>query len=97
FSRDWSSDVCSSDLDLRGYDYDEIRGTNVITFTAELRIPIFSYLSRGNIASNFIKNFQLVGFYDAGSSWNDAAPWERVNDQNTRPEERRVGKERRST
>src|SRR5690554_2992830 len=70
-------------VDLRGYDYDEIRGSNVITFSAELRIPIFSYLSRGNIASNFIKNFQLVAFYDAGSSWTDAAPWERVNDQNT--------------
>ncbi|MEX2593896.1 MAG: biopolymer transporter Tol [Anditalea sp.] len=70
-------------IDLRGYDYDEIRGSNVITFSAELRVPIFSYLSRGNIASNFIKNFQLVGFYDAGSSWTDAAPWERVNDQNT--------------
>lgn len=70
-------------IDLRGYDYDEIRGRNVITFSAELRIPIFSYLSRGNIASNFIKNFQLIGFYDAGSSWSDAAPWERVNDQNT--------------
>src|SRR5690554_82833 len=70
-------------VDLRGYDYDEIRGSNVITFSAELRIPIFSYLSRGNIASNFIKNFQLVAFYDAGSSWTNAAPWERVNDQNT--------------
>jgi len=70
-------------VDLRGYDYDEIRGRNVITFSAELRIPLFSYLSRGNIASNFIKNFQLVGFYDAGSSWDKAAPWERINDQNT--------------
>lgn len=70
-------------VDLRGYDYDEIRGSNVITFTAELRIPLFSYLSRGNIASNFIKNFQLIGFYDAGSSWTNSAPWERVNDQNT--------------
>ncbi len=70
-------------VDLRGYDYDEIRGSNVITFSAELRIPVFSYLSRGNIASNFIKNFQLIGFYDAGSSWTNAAPWERVNDQNT--------------
>ncbi len=70
-------------VDLRGYDYDEIRGRNVITFTAELRIPLFAYLSRGNITSNFIKNFQMVAFYDAGSSWDDSAPWERVNDQNT--------------
>lgn len=70
-------------VDLRGYDYDEIRGRNMVTFTAELRFPLFSYLSRGNITSNFIKNFQMVAFYDAGSSWDDAAPWERVNDQNT--------------
>lgn len=70
-------------VDLRGFDYDEIRGRNVITFTSELRIPLFSYLTRGNITSNFVRNFQLVGFYDIGSAWNDFAPWERVNDQNT--------------
>ena len=70
-------------VDLRGYDYDEIRGNKVITFTTELRIPVFSYLTRGNITSNFIRNFQLVGFYDIGSAWNQSAPWERVNDQNT--------------
>lgn len=70
-------------VDLRGYDYDEIRGRNVITFTTELRIPLFSYLTRGNITSNFVRNFQLVGFYDVGSAWNDSPPWERVNDQNT--------------
>lgn len=70
-------------VDLRGYDYDEIRGSNVVTFSSELRIPLFAYLSRGNITSNFIRNFQLVGFYDAGSSWTNSAPWERVNDQNT--------------
>jgi hypothetical protein len=70
-------------VDLRGYLFDEIRGRNVITFTNELRIPLFAYLSRGNITSNFVRNFQMVAFYDIGSAWNDAAPWERVNDQNT--------------
>jgi len=70
-------------VDLRGFDYDEIRGRNVLTFSTELRLPLFSYLTRGNITSNFIKNFQLVGFYDVGSAWNDAAPWEKINDQNT--------------
>ncbi|WP_050977334.1 BamA/TamA family outer membrane protein [Nitritalea halalkaliphila] len=70
-------------VDLRGYDLDEIRGNNVITFTSEIRVPIFSFLSRGNLTSNFLRNFQMVGFYDIGSAWNEAAPWERVNDQNT--------------
>lgn len=70
-------------VDLRGYDYDEIRGNKVITFATELRVPLFSYLTRGNITSNFVRNFQLVGFYDIGSAWDEFAPWERVNDQNT--------------
>lgn len=70
-------------VDLRGYLFDEIRGRNVVTFSTELRIPLFSYLSRGNITSNFVKNFQMVAFYDIGSAWNESAPWERVNDQNT--------------
>ncbi|GMQ24920.1 hypothetical protein Aoki45_16020 [Algoriphagus sp. oki45] len=70
-------------VDLRGYDYDEIRGRNVLTFTTELRLPVFSYLTRGNITSNFIRNFQLVAFYDIGSAWNDFNPWQKVNDQNT--------------
>jgi len=70
-------------IDLRGFDYDEIRGRNALTFSTELRLPLFSYLTRGTITSNFVKNFQLVGFYDVGSAWNDAAPWEKVNDQNT--------------
>jgi len=70
-------------IDLRGYNYDEIRGRNVITLSSELRIPLFSYLSRGNITSNFIKNFQMVAFYDIGTSWNESPPWKRVNDQNT--------------
>ncbi|MDA0315482.1 MAG: biopolymer transporter Tol [Bacteroidetes bacterium] len=70
-------------VDLRGFDYDEIRGRNALTFSTEIRLPLFSYLTRGTITSNFVKNFQLVGFYDVGSAWNDAAPWEKVNDQNT--------------
>ena len=70
-------------IDLRGFDYDEIRGRNALTFSTELRLPLFSYLTRGTITSNFVKNFQLVGFYDIGSAWNEAAPWEKINDQNT--------------
>lgn len=78
-----SNILFSEFVDLRGYRFDEIRGRNMLTFTSELRIPVFSYMSRGNITSNFIRNFQLVGFYDIGSAWNGAAPWERVNDRNT--------------
>ncbi len=43
--------------DLRGYDYNELRGSNVLTFSTELRIPVFRYFERGSIASNFVRNF----------------------------------------
>ena len=32
-------------VDLRGFDYDEIRGRNALTFSTELRLPLFSYLT----------------------------------------------------
>ncbi|WP_258102558.1 outer membrane protein assembly factor [Marinoscillum sp. MHG1-6] len=59
---------------LRGFDYNEAFGTNAFVFNAELRVPVFRYFSRGPIASNFLRNFQLVGFYDLGTAWNGKAP-----------------------
>ncbi len=54
---------------IRGYDLNSFNGTDFLSFNAEVRMPIFSYLSKGPIASNFLRNFQLVGFYDVGSAW----------------------------
>ncbi|MEL7148854.1 MAG: hypothetical protein AAFO69_20940, partial [Bacteroidota bacterium] len=35
------------------------------------------------IASNFLRNFQVVGFYDFGSSWTGPPPLNRDNSVNT--------------
>ena len=40
------------------------------------------YLSTGPISSNFLRNFQLVGFYDIGSSWNGDRLWPDENSLN---------------
>ena len=60
---------------LRGFDYNHAVGSNVLLLNAELRFPLFRYFSRGPIASNFLRNFQLIGFYDMGSVWNNKSPF----------------------
>lgn len=60
---------------LRGFDLNEAYGTNALVFNAELRIPVFRYFSRSPISSNFLRNFQLIGFYDMGSSWTGKSPF----------------------
>ncbi len=54
---------------LRGYNPAEIFGRNYLLTNIELRIPIISYLYRSHISSRFFREFQLVGFLDAGTVW----------------------------
>lgn len=61
-------------VNLRGFDYNTFSGSNVLAMNAELRFPIFKYFSRGSIKSNFLRNFQAIGFYDLGSSWTGKSP-----------------------
>ena len=64
---------------IRGFNYAELYGSSTLVFNAELRIPVFQYLSRGPVTSNFLRNFQLVGFYDIGSAWDGPIPLTREN------------------
>jgi hypothetical protein len=64
---------------LRGYDYNEQFGNNAMVFNAEFRVPVFRYLIRRPISSNFLRNFQFVYFYDIGTAWSGAPPFTREN------------------
>ena len=64
---------------LRGFDYNEMFGTNVLVFNAEFRVPVFRYLIRRPISSNFLRNFQFTYFYDIGSSWSGIPPFSKKN------------------
>ncbi|MEQ9303126.1 MAG: translocation protein TolB [Marinoscillum sp.] len=64
---------------LRGYDYNEIYGHNALLFNAELRLPVFRYFSNGPISSTFLRNFQMIGFYDLGTAWTGKPPLTREN------------------
>ena len=69
---------------MRGF-YQNVRNGNSFgVFNSELRWPMFSYLFRRPIRSDFIKSFQVVGFFDAGTAWNGPSPWSNENILNTR-------------
>jgi len=68
---------------LRGFDYNTFNGSNAILFNAELRFPVVKYFYRGPISSNFLRNMQLIGFYDIGSAWTGSSPLATVNSINT--------------
>ena len=46
-------------------------------------MPIASIFYSGPVGSSFIKNFQLVGFFDIGSSWTGISPFSEDNNIST--------------
>jgi len=68
---------------LRGYDFNTFYGSNVLFANFELRMPIASIFYSGPVGSSFVKNFQLVGFFDIGSSWTGVSPFNEDNNIST--------------
>lgn len=64
---------------LRGFSQNIRNGTNFALVNSELRLPVFKYFIRRPIRSNFIKNFQLMTFYDIGTAWNGLNPYDEDN------------------
>ncbi|NJC27821.1 hypothetical protein [Neolewinella antarctica] len=66
---------------LRGFDINIRNGGTHVLANAELRIPIFTYISR-NIRSKFLRDFQVVPFFDVGSAWSGSNPYDEDNPVN---------------
>jgi hypothetical protein len=64
---------------LRGFDYATLYGNSVAMATAEFRLPLIRALSNGPITSNFFRNLQFTAFYDVGTSWTGALPFNAEN------------------
>ncbi len=68
---------------MRGF-YQNIRnGNSFVVVNSELRVPIFRYLYSRPIKSDFIRNFQVIGFGDVGSAWNGISPYSSNNTVNS--------------
>lgn len=60
---------------MRGF-YQNVRnGSSFTVFNSELRVPIIRYLLNRPIQSSFLRDFQIVGFFDAGTAWNGLNPY----------------------
>ncbi len=64
---------------VRGFYVNARNGNSAVVLNAEVRWPIFKYLFNKPIKSDFIENFQVISFLDAGSAWTG---WNPYSDEN---------------
>lgn len=70
-------------VNLRGFQQNIRNGNTFALMNAELRVPIFKYFINKPVIGNFWRNFQLVGFFDAGTAWQGPSPFSFENPINT--------------
>ena len=64
---------------MRGFNQNIRNGNSFMLFNSELRFPIFRYLANKPIKSDFLNNFQIVGFGDVGTAWTGLHPYSDEN------------------
>jgi Tol biopolymer transport system component len=57
-------------LNLRGFTQNAANGNNAVTINSEIRVPVFASLLNKPINNAFLRNFQIVQFFDLGTAWN---------------------------
>ncbi|MEQ8625449.1 MAG: hypothetical protein RJQ00_03435 [Vicingaceae bacterium] len=60
---------------MRGFFQNVRNGNNFVVINNELRLPVFSYLINRPIQSDFVRNFQVIGFGDIGTAWAGESPF----------------------
>lgn len=64
---------------MRGFSQNIRNGSNFIVFSTELRWQIFQCIANRPLRNNFIRTFQLIGFFDAGTAWEGKSPYDKNN------------------
>lgn len=64
---------------LRGFEQNIRNGNTFALINSEIRLPVFRYLLNRPIKSDFINNFQIIGFGDIGTAWNGSSPYDSTN------------------
>ncbi|MDP3558273.1 MAG: hypothetical protein Q8T03_12945 [Bacteroidota bacterium] len=68
---------------MRGFKQNIRNGNNFLVYNSELRFPIVRYLINYPLRSDFLNNFQIIGFTDLGMAWTDWNPLSKENTENT--------------
>jgi hypothetical protein len=56
-------------VNLRGFPQNASHGNNAMVVNSEIRVPVFSTFFNKPINNAFLRNFQLVQFFDIGTAW----------------------------
>lgn len=64
---------------MRGFKQNARNGNSFILINSELRVPLFKYLINRPLKSDFLENFQVVGFGDIGTAWTGPDPYSQEN------------------
>lgn len=64
---------------MRGLPQNIRNGSNYLLWNSELRLPLFSFLAKRPLQSDFIRDFQIIGFCDAGMAYNNPNPFNKEN------------------
>mgnify|MGYP001258126475 FL=1 len=70
-------------VQMRGFNFNIRNGATYALINTEFRFPMFKYFYGRNLRSNFLRNFQIVGFFDAGTAWHGWSPFSPDNPINT--------------
>ncbi len=70
-------------VQMRGFNFNIRNGSTFALINTEFRLPLFKYFYGRNLRSNFMRNFQLVAFFDAGTAWHGISPFSPDNPINT--------------
>ncbi len=60
---------------LRGFTQNIRNGSSFAVMNSEVRVPVFQYILNKPIRSDFIRNFQIIGFGDLGTAWTGSSPY----------------------
>lgn len=64
---------------MRGFQQNARSGNTFALFSSELRLPVFRYFLNKPLRSEFLNNFQVIGFSDIGSAWQGLNPLDESN------------------
>lgn len=64
---------------MRGFITNIRNGSSYALGNIELRVPIFRHLFSDQIKYDFIREFQVVGFFDSGTAWYGKSPYSQEN------------------
>jgi Tol biopolymer transport system component len=56
-------------VNLRGFPQNAAHGNNAMVLNSEIRVPVFTTFFNKPINNAFLRNFQVVQFFDIGTAW----------------------------